>query len=154
MKLEGKLTANNLKFAIVVSRFNEFITSTLVEGATKCFIDHGGVSENLDIVKVPGAYELGLATKALLEKKPYDGIVVLGCVIRGETSHYDLVCNETARACQDLMLQTGTPIGFGLVTTENLDQAMARADLDKGNKGSEACLAAIEMVNLLKQIND
>lgn len=154
MKWEGKLTATDFKFAFVVSRFNEFITSKLLEGAIDTFKRHGGQEEDADIIWVPGAFELGLATKALLENKNYDGVIVLGSVIRGDTSHYDLVCNEAAKSTHENMIKFGKPVGFGVITTENLEQAIERAGSKAGNKGSEACLATIEMANLLRSIKE
>lgn len=154
MKMEGKLTATDLKFAIVVSRFNEFITSKLLEGARDCFTRHGGDEDKIDVVWVPGAFELGLAAQTLLSEKSYDGVICLGSVIRGDTSHYDLVCNEAAKACHEVMMKFNTPVGFGVITTENLEQAIERAGSKAGNKGAEACLATIEMANLIKQIKE
>jgi len=153
MKFEGKLIANKHKFAIVVSRFNDFITSKLLDGAVSGLERHGTKAEDIDVIWVPGAFEIPLAVQNLAKTKKYDGLIALGAVIRGSTSHYDYVCNEVAKGISKVQLDTNTPIAFGIITTENIEQAIERSGVKHGNKGYEAAIVAIEMVNLLHDIN-
>ena len=147
---EEKSKSNtNDKFAIVVSRFNEFITEKLLDGCIQTLIKNGESEKNIDVVKVPGAFEIPTAAKNLIDLKKYDAIICLGCVIRGETSHYEHICTAVSNEIAYLGVLTGMPVIFGVLTCENIDQALDRAGGKKGNKGSEAALAAIEMVNLL-----
>ena len=147
---EEKSKSNtNDKFAIVVSRFNEFITEKLLDGCIQTLIKNGASEKNIDVVKVPGAFEIPTAAKNLIDLKKYDAIICLGCVIRGETSHYEHICTAVSNEIAYLGVLTGMPVIFGVLTCENIDQALDRAGGKKGNKGSEAALAAIEMVNLL-----
>ena len=150
--LEGKLQAEGLKVAIVVARFNEFITSKLLGGATDMLLRHGAEEENITIAWVPGAFEIPLVAQKLAASKKYDAIICLGAVIRGATSHYDYVCSEVSKGIAHVSLQTGVPVAFGVLTTENIEQAVERAGTKAGNKGADAAVSAIEMVNLLKSI--
>lgn len=150
--IEGKLTAENMKVAIVVARFNEFITSKLLGGANDALTRLGASESDIDVAWVPGAFEIPLVAKKLVETKKYDAVICLGCVIRGSTTHYDYVCNEVAKGVAQVGLQTTTPVIFGVVTTENIEQAIERAGTKAGNKGYEAAFGAVEMVNLLKNI--
>ncbi len=149
---EGNLVADkNDRFCIVVSRFNEFIGSKLLSGAKDAFIRHGAEDKNIDIVWVPGAFEIPLAAKKAA-KKGYAAIVTLGAVIKGSTSHYDYVCAEVSKGVAHVSLETETPVIFGVLTTENIEQAIERAGTKAGNKGSEAAETAIEMANLFKTV--
>lgn len=153
MKIEGSLSASKLKVAIVTARFNEFITSKLLGGAIDCLKRHDIDENNIDEVWVPGAFEISLAALTLAESKKYDAVICLGAVIRGSTSHYDYVCNETAKGISHAGLKTGVPVIFGVVTTDSIEQAIERAGTKAGNKGWDAAMAAIEMGNLLKKLN-
>jgi len=146
---EGKLRADGLKFAIVVSRFNSFITDRLVEGAVDCIVRHGGDESLIDIYKIPGSFELPLAVKKVA-KKDYDAVIALGAVIRGETPHFDYVAAEVSKGIAKVMLDVEKPVAFGVLTTDTVEQAIDRAGTKAGNKGWEAALSAIEMVNLFK----
>lgn len=150
--LEGKLVAEGLKIGIVAARFNEFITSKLVSGALDCLNRHGALENDITVAWVPGAYEIPLIAKKMAESKKFDAIICLGAVIRGATSHYDYVCNEVSKGVAQVGMQTGVPAIFGVVTTENIEQAIERAGTKAGNKGYDAAMAAIEMANLLKEI--
>jgi 6,7-dimethyl-8-ribityllumazine synthase len=152
MKIEGSLNGSKLKVAIVTARFNEFITSKLLGGAIDCLTRHDVDAKHIDEVWVPGAFELPLAALALAESKKYDAVICLGAVIRGSTSHYDLVCNEAAKGISAAALKTNIPVVFGVVTTDTIEQAIERAGTKAGNKGFDAALSAIEMVNVLKNI--
>lgn len=146
---EGNLTGRNLKFAIVVARFNEFITSKLLSGALDTLKRHETEEENISVVWVPGSFEIPIVAKKLAESKKFDAIICLGAVIRGSTTHYDYVCNEVSKGVAQVGLQTGVPAIFGVVTTENIQQAVERAGTKAGNKGSDAAMSAMEMANLL-----
>ena len=150
--IEGKLTAQGLKFGIVVSRFNEFINAKLLGGAMDALIRHGAADDDIEVVWVPGAYEIPLIAQQMANSKKYDAIICLGTVIRGSTTHYDYVCNEVAKGVAHVGLNTGVPTMFGVVTTENIEQAIERAGTKAGNKGFDAAVGAIEMANLLKEI--
>lgn len=152
MIYEGNFNAQGLKFAIIVSRFNEFITGKLLSGAKDCLKRHGASEENVDIVWVPGAFELPLLAKKLAKTKKYDAIITLGAVIRGSTTHYDYVCNEAAKGIANASLTEEVPVIFGVLTTENIEQAIERAGTKSGNKGYEAAVSAIEMANLCKTL--
>src|SRR6202045_1724474 len=143
-----KLDASGLRFAIVVSRFNNFITERLLSGSMEALEKSGAAKADIEIVEVPGAFELPLAAKKLAGKGEYDALIAIGCVIRGETSHYDYVCSETARGLQLAQMDTGVPILFCVLTCETQEQAIDRAGLKGGNKGFEAGLSAIEMAHL------
>lgn len=151
MNFEGKLVGTNLKVAIVVSRFNDFITNRLLDGAKDTLVRHGVDEDNIDVAYVPGAFEIPLVAKKLAQKNDYDAVITLGCVIRGATSHYDYVCNEVAKGVSKANDVTDTPVIFGVLTTESIEQVVERAGTKAGNKGAEAAVSAIEMANLLKQ---
>ncbi|MBA4543091.1 MULTISPECIES: 6,7-dimethyl-8-ribityllumazine synthase [Thermoactinomyces] len=150
---EGNLVAEGKRFAIVVSRFNEFITGKLLEGALDALKRHGAEERNIDVAWVPGAFEIPLAADRMAASKKYDAVITLGCVIRGATSHYDYVCNEVSKGVAAASLRHHLPVIFGVVTTENIEQAIERAGTKAGNKGWEAAVSAIEMANLLHQLN-
>ena len=150
--IEGKLIAEGHKIAIVAGRFNEIITNKLLGGAVDAFKRHGGDESNIDLAWVPGAFEIPLVAKKMAESKKYDAVICLGAVIRGATPHFDMVANETTKGIAAAGLQTGVPIIFGVLTTDNIEQAVERAGSKAGNKGFEAVTTAIEMVNLLKQM--
>ncbi|MBL7995530.1 6,7-dimethyl-8-ribityllumazine synthase [bacterium] len=152
MKFEGKISAQNHKYAVIVSRFNSFITDKLLEGATDCIRRHDGNEENIDIVRVPGSFEIPLAALRTAQSKKYDAVICLGAVIRGKTSHFDYVAGEAAKGIGQVALQTGIPTIFGVLTCDTLEEAIERAGSKSGNKGWDAALTAIEMVNLLKQL--
>ena len=144
----GKLNASGLRFGIVVSRFNEFITERLLQGAYDGLLRSGARAKDVAIVRVPGAFEIPSAARTLAESKKYDAIVCLGCLLRGDTAHYDVIVNEVARGIGQSAQETGVPHAFGVLTCETLEQAIDRAGLKMGNKGFEAALAAVEMANL------
>ena len=150
--VEGNLLAQGLKFGIVVSRFNEFITSKLLSGAEDTLVRHGAEEENITVAWVPGAFEIPLVAKKMAKSGKYDGIICLGAVIRGATSHYDYVCNEVSKGVALVNMETEVPTGFGILTTENIEQAVERAGTKAGNKGSSTAEAVIEMVNLTRQL--
>ncbi|HCV4948707.1 TPA: 6,7-dimethyl-8-ribityllumazine synthase [Staphylococcus aureus] len=152
MNFEGKLIGKDLKVEIVVSRFNDFITGRLLEGAKDTLIRHDVNEDNIDVAFVPGAFEIPLVAKKLASSGNYDAVITLGCVIRGATSHYDYVCNEVAKGVSKVNDQTNVPVIFGILTTESIEQAVERAGTKAGNKGAEAAVSAIEMANLLKSI--
>lgn len=152
MNFEGKLIGKDLKVAIVVSRFNDFVTGRLLEGAKDTLIRHDVNEDNIDVAFVPGAFEIPLVAKKLASSGNYDAVITLGCVIRGATSHYDYVCNEVAKGVSKVNDQTNVPVIFGILTTESIEQAVERAGTKAGNKGAEAAVSAIEMANLLKSI--
>ncbi|MDK9846361.1 MULTISPECIES: 6,7-dimethyl-8-ribityllumazine synthase [Staphylococcus] len=152
MNFEGKLIGSDLKVAIVVSRFNDFITNRLLDGAKDTLVRHEVPKENIDVAYVPGAFEIPLVAKKLAQKGEYDAVITLGCVIRGSTSHYDYVCNEVAKGVSKANDVADIPVIFGVVTTENIEQAVERAGTKAGNKGADAAISAIEMANLLKEI--
>jgi 6,7-dimethyl-8-ribityllumazine synthase len=153
MKIEGNLNAEGKKFAIVASRFNDLIVEKLTGGAHDALVRHGANENDVDTVYVPGAFEIPLAALTLAKTGKYDGIVCVGAVIRGSTTHYDYVCNETAKGISHVSLTTGVPCAFGVITTENLEQAFERAGSKAGNKGYESAVAVIEMVNLINKIS-
>ncbi|QRN50360.1 6,7-dimethyl-8-ribityllumazine synthase [Macrococcoides bohemicum] len=151
MNYSAQLTGQGLKIAVVTSRFNHFITDRLTEGAVDTLERHGVESERIDTFLVPGAFELPFIASKLAQKKKYDAIITLGCVIRGATTHYDYVCNEAAKGIAKAG-EYGTPVIFGVVTTETIEQAIERAGTKAGNKGGEAAIGAIEMANLNKMV--
>jgi len=150
--IEGNLSAQDLKIGIVQSRFNDFITTKLYEGAVDCLLRHGGDEKNITLVKVPGAFEIPLATAKLAEQKKYDAIVCLGTVIRGATPHFDYVASEVSKGIAATSLKYNLPVAFGILTTDTIEQAIERAGTKSGNKGWDAALSAIEMANLFKSI--
>lgn len=151
-KIEGKLNGKGKKFAIVAGRFNNFISERLVEGAIDCLLRHHCKEDDITLVKVPGAFEIPLTAKLLCEKKQYDAIICLGAVIRGETPHFDYVSAEVSKGIANVGLGANLPVIFGVITADNVDQAVDRAGTKSGNKGFEAALSAIEMVNLIENI--
>ena len=151
--LEGKVVAGQVRIGIVAARFNEFIVSKLVGGAQDALIRHGVEDSNIDIAWVPGAFEIPFIAQKMAESGKYDAILCLGAVIRGATSHYDLVCNEAAKGVATVGLKTGVPTLFGIVTTDNIEQAIERAGTKAGNKGYDVACSAIEMINLVNEIN-
>lgn len=150
--IEGKLLAEGHKIAIVASRFNEIITNKLLSGAVDAFVRHGGKEDDIDLAWVPGAFEIPVVAKKMAESKRYDAVVCLGAVIRGATPHFDMVANETTKGIAQVSLQTGVPVIFGVLTTDNIEQAVERAGSKAGNKGFEAVTTAIEMVNLIEKL--
>jgi 6,7-dimethyl-8-ribityllumazine synthase len=149
----GKLNASGLRLGIVVSRFNEFITDRLLRSAYDGLIRSGAREKDIHMVRVPGAFEIPSAARTLAETKKYDAIICLGCLLRGDTAHYDVIVNEVTRGIGQSTQETGVPHAFGVLTCENLEQAIDRAGLKMGNKGFEAALAAVEMANLKKAIS-
>ena len=149
---EGQMSGRGLKIAIVVARFNEFITSKLLGGALDVLKRHDVEDENISVAWVPGSFEIPLVAKKMAESKNFDAVICLGAVIRGATTHYDYVCNEVSKGVAAVGLQTGVPTIFGVVTTENIQQAIERAGTKAGNKGSDAAMSAIEMANLLRNL--
>ncbi|MDO0920230.1 MULTISPECIES: 6,7-dimethyl-8-ribityllumazine synthase [unclassified Enterococcus] len=149
---EGTFQGEAVKVGIVVSRFNEFITSKLVEGAKDNLLRHGVKAENIDVYWVPGAYEIPYIIKQIVDHKQYDGIVTLGALIRGATTHYELISNEVAKGVAQIGLNADIPIMFGVLTTETIEQAIERAGTKAGNKGSEAAQGLLEMISLNQQI--
>jgi len=150
--LEGKISAEGYRFGLVVSRFNDFISSKLVEGAVDALKRHGATEEQLLLVKVPGAFEIPLVAKKLAESGKVDAVICLGAVIRGSTPHFDYVAAEVSKGIAVVALDTKVPVAFGVLTTDNLEQAIERAGTKSGNKGWDAAVAAMEMVNLFKQL--
>jgi 6,7-dimethyl-8-ribityllumazine synthase len=150
--IEGKLNAGGLKIAVIVSRFNSFICDRLVEGALDALVRHGAASEDVDIVRVPGAFEIPVAAQKVAASGRYDALICLGAVIRGATPHFDYVSAEVSKGIASVSLAAGVPIAFGVLTTDSIEQAIERAGTKAGNKGFEAAVSAIEMVNLFKAI--
>ncbi|MCD8230306.1 MAG: 6,7-dimethyl-8-ribityllumazine synthase [Clostridiales bacterium] len=150
--LEGNVVAKNIKIGIVAARFNEFIVSKLVSGAQDACIRHGVNDDDIDLAWVPGAFELPIIAQKMAESGKYDAILCLGAVIKGSTSHYDLVCAETSKGIATVGLNTGVPTLFGVITTDNIEQAIERAGTKAGNKGYDVACSAIEMVNLIKNL--
>ena len=149
---EGNISGRGLKFAIVVARFNEFITSKLLGGALDALKRHDTDEENISVAWVPGAFEIPLVAKKLAASGKFDAVICLGCVIRGSTTHYDYVCNEVSKGVATVGLQSGVPTIFGVVTTENIQQAIERSGTKAGNKGFDAAVSAMEMANLVKTL--
>ena len=151
-KIEGKLTAKDKKFAIVAGRFNEFISSKLVEGAIDCLTRHHCKDENITVAWTPGSFEIPLIAKKLAEKNSYDAVICLGAVIRGATPHFEYVAAEVSKGIAQVSLSSGTPVIFGIITPDSIEQAIERAGTKAGNKGWDAALSAMEMVNLLDEL--
>lgn len=151
-KIEGKLTVENEKFAIVVSRFNEFISSKLLSGAIDELVRHGVKDDNITVIWAPGAFEIPVLTKKLAKSGSYDAIIALGAVIKGSTPHFDYVSAEISKGVASVSLETGVPVIFGVLTTDNIEQAIERAGTKSGNKGADAAKSAIEMANLVKLV--
>ena len=150
--IEGMLTVSNEKFCIIVARFNEFIGSKLLSGAIDELIRHGAKEENIDIMWCPGAFEIPLVAQKAAKTGKYNAIITLGAVIKGSTSHYDYVCAEVSKGVASVGLNTGIPVIFGVLTCDNIEQAIERAGTKAGNKGSDAAKSAIEMANLIAKI--
>ena len=150
--LEGKVIAGEVHIGIVAARFNEFIVSRLVGGAEDALVRHGVDTDNIDLAWVPGAFEIPIAAQKMAESGKYDAVLCLGAVIRGATSHYDLVCNEATKGVASVGLKTGVPTLFGIVTTDTIEQAIERAGTKAGNKGYDVACSAIEMINLFHEI--
>ena len=150
--LEGKLVSDGMKVGIVAARFNEFITSKLVSGAMDGLTRHNVKEEDIQVAWVPGAFEIPLIASKMAKSGKYDAVICVGAVIRGISSHYDYVCNEVSKGIASVSLETGVPVLFGVLTTENIEQAIERAGTKAGNKGYDCALSAIEMVNLIKEL--
>ena len=151
-EIEGVLSAGDIRFALVVARFNDFIGQKLVEGAVDCIRRHGGSEEQIAIYRCPGAFELPMVAKKVALSGKYDAIITLGVIIRGSTPHFDVLAAEATKGIAQVALDTMIPIAFGVLTTENLEKAIERAGTKEGNKGFDAAMTAIEMVNLYRQI--
>jgi len=150
---QGHLNAKGKRFALIVSRFNEFFSSRLLNGAQDCLLRHGAAPEDIEVFRVPGAFELPLVARKVAETDRFHAMVCLGAVVRGQTSHFDLVAGQCARGIARVNLESGVPAIFGVITTETIEQAVDRAGARTGNRGAEAALAAIEMANLLEGIS-
>lgn len=150
--IQGDMTAKGLKFGIVVARFNDFITSRLLDGAVDALQRHGTADGDIEVIKVPGAYEIPLAAKMLAQAKKYNAVICLGAVIRGATPHFEYVSAEVSKGVAAASLETGVPVVFGVLTTDTIEQAVERAGTKSGNKGADAALTAIEMANVMKQL--
>ncbi len=150
--VEGELLAEGLRFGIIVSRFNDFVSSRLAEGALDALKRHGADEKQIDVIKIPGAFETPLMAKKLAASGRYDAIICLGAVIRGATPHFDYVAAEVAKGIATVALESKVPVTFGVLTTDNLEQAIERAGSKSGNKGYEAAVAAIEMANLFRKL--
>lgn len=150
--LEGKLVADGAKIGIVAARFNEFIVSKLIGGAVDGLVRHNVNEDDITLAWVPGAFEIPMTAKKMAESGKYDAVICLGTVIRGATTHYDYVCNEVSKGIAAVSMSTGVPVMFGIVTTENIEQAIERSGTKAGNKGYDCALGALEMINLMKQM--
>jgi 6,7-dimethyl-8-ribityllumazine synthase len=149
---EGKLSATDIKFGIIVSRFNDMITKRLLEGALDCIERHHGGSENIDLLYVPGAFEIPVTAKKIAQSKKYDAIICLGTLIRGNTPHFDYISSEVSKGIAQVALDFSIPVTFGVLTTDSIEQAIERAGTKAGNKGWDAAIAAIEMADLFKKL--
>ncbi len=149
---EGKVVSDNMKIGIVAARFNEFITSKLLGGALDALKRHDVSEDCIDVALVPGAFEIPLIASKMAKSKKYDAVICLGCVIRGSTSHYDYVCNEVSKGIASVSLSSDIPVMFGILTTENIEQAIERAGTKARNKGYDCAVGAIEMINLIREI--
>ena len=150
--IQGELQAKGLKFAIIVSRFNDFITGKLLDGAVDALLRHGAKEEDIDVVKVPGAFEIPLTAKKVAAKGAYNAIICLGTVIRGATPHFDYVAAEVSKGVAAASMETGVPIAFGVLTTDTIEQAVERAGTKSGNKGFDAAMTAIESAQIFKKL--
>jgi 6,7-dimethyl-8-ribityllumazine synthase len=150
--IEGNLSAKGLKFAVVVSRFNDFISERLLGGALDTLTRSGAADADISVYKVPGAFEMPTIAKVVADKGGVDAIICLGCVIRGNTPHFDYVASEVSKGIAKVSLDSGLPVSFGVITTDNIEQAIERAGTKSGNKGRDAALSAIEMANLIESI--
>lgn len=150
--IEGQLTVDSAKFAIVVGRWNAFVVESLLAGAIDCLKRHGASEENITIIRAPGAFEIPLVTKKVVNQKAHDAVIALGAVIRGGTPHFEYVAGECVKGLAQVSLDAEVPVSFGVLTVDTIEQAIERAGTKAGNKGEEAALSAIEMVNILKQL--
>lgn len=150
--VEGRLDAKGLKTAVIASRFNDFITVKLIEGAMDCLVRHGASESDITVIRVPGSFEIPLAAKKAASSGKYDAVVCLGALIRGQTPHFDFIAAEVTKGVAQVSLDTGVPVTFGVITADTLEQAVDRAGAKAGNKGFEAALGAIEMADLLKKV--
>ena len=150
--IEGRMEASNLSFAILATRFNDFIVDRLIGGATDYLTRHGADPAKITVIRIPGAFEMPIVCRKLAKSGDYDGIVALGAVIRGATPHFDFVANEATKGLAQVSLETGVPVGFGLLTTDTLDQAIERAGSKAGNKGAESAAALLETIRVLEQL--
>lgn len=150
--IEGKLDAKGLRTAIVASRFNDFVTARLIEGAVDCLLRHGSGEGDITVLRVPGSFEIPLAAKRAASTGRYDAVVCLGALIRGQTPHFDYIAAEVTKGVAQVSLDTGVPVTFGVITADTLEQAVDRAGAKAGNKGFEAALGAVEMADLLRQV--
>ncbi len=150
--IEGLMEAKGYKIAIIASRFNDFMVNSLIGGAVDYLVRHGADKDDLAIIRVPGAFEMPVVAKKVADSKKYDGIIALGAVIRGATPHFDFVASETTKGLAHVSLQYGIPVGFGLLTTDNMEQAIERSGSKAGNKGVEAASALLETLQVLKQL--
>lgn len=151
-KIEGNVIGSGIKIGIAASRFNEFIVNKLVGGAQDALVRHGVADDDISLAYVPGAFEIPLVAKKMAQSGKYDAVICLGAVIKGATSHYDYVCAEVSKGVASVSLETGVPVIFGILTTDNIEQAVERAGTKAGNKGYDAACSAIEMVNVLKKL--
>ena len=150
--IQGELQAKGLRFAVVVSRFNDFITGKLLEGAVDALVRHGAKEEDIDVIKVPGAFEIPLTAKKVASKGSYNALICLGTVIRGATPHFDYVAAEVSKGVATASMETGVPMAFGVLTTDTIEQAVERAGTKSGNKGFDAAMTAIEMAHVFKKL--
>jgi len=150
--IQGELQADGLKFAVVVSRFNDFITSKLLDGAVDALLRHGAKEKDIDVVKVPGAFEIPLVAKKMAMKGTYHAVICLGTVIRGATPHFDYVAGEVSKGIAVASLESGVPVAFGIITSDTIEQAVERAGTKSGNKGFDAAITAIEMAQVMKKL--
>ena len=150
--IQGELQAKGLKFAIIVSRFNDFITGKLLDGAVDGLLRHGAKEEDIEVIKIPGAFEIPLTAKKVASKGSYNAVICLGTVIRGATPHFDYVAAEVSKGVASVSLETGVPVAFGVLTTDTIEQAVERAGTKSGNKGFDAAMTAIEMAQVFKKL--
>lgn len=150
--IEGELQAKGIKFGIVISRFNDFITSKLLDGARDALLRHGAKEEDIDVIRVPGSFEIPMVAKKMALKGTYNAIICLGTIIRGATPHFEYIAAEASKGIASASMETGVPIAFGIITSDSIEQAVERAGTKSGNKGWDAAMTAIEMVQLLKKL--
>jgi 6,7-dimethyl-8-ribityllumazine synthase len=149
---EGKLVVEGLKFGIVVSRWNSFLTERMLEGALDALVRHGANEADIQVARVPGTWEIPIAAQRMAKSQRYDAVICIGCLIRGATPHFDYLASEVTKGIGQIAMQTGLPVTYGVITVENIEQGIERAGTKAGNKGAEAALAAVEMANLLRQM--
>jgi 6,7-dimethyl-8-ribityllumazine synthase len=150
--IEGELQAKGLKFCVIVSRFNDFITSKLLDGARDALLRHGAKEDDIDVIKIPGSFEIPMVAKKIALKGTYNAIICLGTIIRGATPHFEYIAAEVSKGIASVSIETGVPVAFGVITSDTIEQAIERAGTKSGNKGWDAAITAIEMVQLLKKI--